>query len=101
MFEVGEHSGLLGLRLGPIPLLHEFFRKRVAIEGAPRAIDPRTRVTVVPPSATDIAGAVVHPHGKAHLAQVMQGIHAADTRPDDHHVIVFDRSAVHSLPLGS
>ena len=45
VFEVVEHSGLLGLRLGPIPLLHQFFRKGVAIEGAPRAVDPRTRVS--------------------------------------------------------
>jgi len=34
VLEVGEHGGLLGLGLGPVPLVHELVRERVAVEGA-------------------------------------------------------------------
>jgi hypothetical protein len=102
VLEVGEHGGLVGLGLGPVPLFHELIREGVAVEGAARAIDPCTRVAVVPPGATDVAGTVVHAHRKAHLAQVVQGVHAADARSDDHHVVVLDRSALSGrlIPVG-
>jgi len=98
MFEVGQHGGLLGLGLVPVPLLHELIGEGVAVEGAARTIDACAGVTVVPPGATDVAGTVVHAHREAHLAKMVQGVHAADSHPDDHHVVVLDRSA-HSRRL--
>ena len=58
VFEVGENVGLCRLRLGPLPLVHEFFGKRVRVERAARRIHPRAGVAVVPPGTAYSARAV-------------------------------------------
>src|SRR4051812_34185744 len=97
ILQILEDRLLTRLCLGPVPLLHEILGERVAVEGAARTIDPRSRVAVPPPRAAHASSAVVDADREAHRAQVVQGVQAANTRSDDHYVIVFDRSVSFGL----
>ena len=101
--EVGEHVGACGLRLGPVPLVHQLLRERVCVERAARCIDPCTRIAVVPPRATDAGGAVEGAHRQAHLvAQVVQRVQTSEAGSDDDGVVVHGglRFGTHRRPAG-
>ena len=51
-------------------------------------------IAVVVPGAPDLRGPVVHPHGQAHLAQVVEGVESAHARADDDGVVVLGRPAL-------
>ena len=75
---------------GPVPLLQQLFRKRIAV-GPAFGIEARARVSVPVPGAADIAAVLEHQRLKTEFAQLVELVETGNAGTDDDSVKIQGR----------
>jgi hypothetical protein len=82
---IAQHLGLGGEAFAPFPFVEQRLVEGVAIIEALH-VAARAGVAVPPPGAADVVRRLEAAHGKAHRAQPVDGIHSAESGPDNQRI---------------